>query len=88
VRPKGTPDPRAEDAPIRVDNEQMDRARSRTTLAELLENPAHARYARIPVPLLDPELPEIPADRMEYLRQKRDEILARLRREWGSDGRE
>lgn len=81
VRPSDAPDPRAEDSPIRYDDKRMDRQRSRTSLAELFKG---ARTERVgeELPAEPLHLPEIPPERLAYLRRRRDEILAELREHW------
>lgn len=85
-RPDGTPDPLDPDSPVRMDDPRMDRARGRKTIAELLEQSGNRRYASLPVELFSPALPEIPPERLAYLRQRRDEITAELRRRWSENG--
>jgi hypothetical protein len=86
TRPDGIPDPRAENAPVRLDDEQEDTARSRVTVEEL---DAWWRHRRLSVEVAyNPlELPEIPPERLAELRRRRDEILAVIRQQGGiSDG--
>ena len=83
-RPPDVPDPLDPAAPIRTDDPVMDRARAQTTLAELLRSRSTRWWARIPVPYEPLELPEIPPERLAYLRARRDEILAALRERRGA----
>ena len=83
-RPPDVPDPLDPAAPIRTDDPVMDSARAQTTLAELLRSRSTRRWARIPVPYEPLELPEIPPERLAYLRARRDEILAALRERRGA----
>lgn len=80
-------DPRDPDAPIRMDEKRLDRARSRMTLQELLAIPGNAEFARRPVKSEPLDLPEIPPERLAELRERRDYLLALLRERW-NDGRE
>lgn len=75
-KPPNTPDPRDPNAPIRVDDPEMDRRRSEVTVGELmLYAPIEeVAYESLVVENIEPE-------RLAELRRRRDELIPLLR-EW------
>jgi hypothetical protein len=86
TRPSDVHDPLSPDAPVRVDDPRIDRLRSRMTLEGLLREPGALEYARRPVEYVDEEPPDIPPDRLAWLRERRDELIALLRERRDDDG--
>jgi hypothetical protein len=87
TRPEGVEDPRNPDAPIRYDDKKEDQQRGSITLQEILADEDIYAWAKLEIEFEPLELPEIETERLEYLRRRRDEILAKLREGGGiSDG--
>ena len=83
-RPPDIPDPLNSKSPIRYDDEAEDKKRASVTVEEM---DAQWRRERLPteVPYEPLELDEIPPERLEELRRRRDEILAAIRAGGGLD---
>ena len=77
-KPPGTPDPRSPDAPIRVDDEEEDRARSNVTVGEMMADAPREEITFEPL-----ELPDIPPGRLRELRRRRDYLIPLLREFFG-----
>jgi hypothetical protein len=80
TRPSDVPDPRSPDAPIRMDNEKLDRHRSRRSLADYDAIPSRVGEDIPAEPL---EIPKIDPVRWLKLQDRRDQILADLRARGG-----
>jgi hypothetical protein len=75
VRP-GVPDPRDPYAPIRYDDEAMDKRRAQVTVGQLMQGAPNP-----PIPYAPLDLPDIEPGRLQELRRRRDYLIP-LIREW------